>query len=93
MYGNFRSSYLWTSHGTVTTNKFTQNIHTITDSRLQFFHLYLKFILSHVSSFAVILQVKESLPEFKTKRTESFVGEMANMTQTTRLRVLELCTT
>ena len=88
MYGIFRYPHPTTTHATVTTNIFTQNTHTITDSHLQSFRLYFKFILSHVGLFAVILQVKESLlalSEFKTKRTESFVGEMANMAQTTRL--------
>ena len=55
MYGIFRSSHLRTAHGAVTTNKFTQTIHTTLDSILQSFYLYLKFILSRVSLFAVIL--------------------------------------
>ena len=88
MYGIFRSSHLRTTHATVTTNEFTQTIHTTIDSFLQSFYLYLNFILSRMSLFALILEVRASLlalSEFKTKRTESFVGEMANMAQTTRL--------
>ena len=40
MYGIFRSSHPRTTHATVTTIKFTQNIHTITDSHLQSFRRY-----------------------------------------------------
>ena len=55
MYGIFRSSHLRTTHATVTTNKFTQTIHTTVDSFLQSFYLYLNFIMFHVGLFAVIL--------------------------------------
>jgi hypothetical protein len=89
MYGIFRSLRPRTTHATVATNKFTQIIYTAIDSLFKYFHLYFNFILSRVSSFVVIFQVKEALlalSEFKTKRTGSFVGETPNMTQTTRLR-------
>ena len=88
MYGIFRSWHLRTTHATVATNKFTQIIYTAIDSLFKKFYLYLNFILSRVSLFVVIFQVKEALlalSEFKTKRTVSFVGEVPNMAQTTRL--------
>jgi hypothetical protein len=55
IYGIFRCSHPRTTHAAVTIIKFTQSIHTITDSYLQSFRLYLKFISSHMGLFAVML--------------------------------------
>lgn len=54
MHGIFRFLHL-AIHAAVARNKFTQLIDTVIDSILQSFYLYLKFILSRVSLFVVIL--------------------------------------
>jgi len=96
MYGIFRSSHLRTTHAIVATKIFTQIIDPTIYLLLQSFYIYLNFQLFRVNSFAVILLSKKvllALSEFKTKRTESFVGELANTAQTTRLASVTHCNT